>query len=400
MRISIILTGYYFKYFELYRKILEETNLYSDLYFELYIVSHKTKEEIPNELFAYLIETNWQIIFQPNIGWDWGCHVQYMQWLEGQNAPKPDYLLFLHDDISIIKNGFIREFLNKANSGKELIGNSTPFTTINHFEKDYADEAFILKKNGFDYEPNKIEIVRGSALFLSHKLAQQTLKNLPSQKCGNINLANRSLRMFGAITTKLVGREKIGYLSEEHFKSDFITEEMRGGDIGSNFFLNRFIRTNISKLFYFTEKYFLSKLIYKHSYPFETSGLLKINIADKKILQGYLNLCLNDEFCSDISIEEFQMLLIENKVHRIVITSRIVFDDMNFLEIILSKIVKSSIPVDLFIDAENITKEAINKFRLQNHKLDIRIEKVPKLKGTKWVNRLFVQYPQQYLKPE
>lgn len=400
MRISIVLTGYYFKYFELYRKILEETNLYSDLYFELYIVSHKTKEEISNELFAYLIETNWQIIFQPNIGWDWGCHVQYMQWLEGQNAPKPDYLLFLHDDISIIKNGFIREFWNKANSGKELIGNSNPFTTINHFEKDYSDEAFILKKHGFDYERNKIEIVRGSSFFISYTLAQKALTNLPYQKCGNINLANRSLRMFGAITTKLVGREKIGYLSNEHFKSDFITEEMRGGDIGSNFFLKRFIQSKITTLFCITEKYILSKLVYKHSYPYKTTGLLKINIADKKILQGYLNLCINDEFCSDISIEEFQMLLIKNKVHRIVITSRIVFDDMNFLEIILSKIVKSSIPVDLFIDAENITKEAINKFRLQNHKLDIRIEKVPKLKGTKWVNRLFVQYPQQYLKPE
>ena len=107
MLISIILTGYYFRNQDLYKKILDETKLYDSIKFKLYILSHKANEEISDDIFNYLIENNWEIIYQPNIGWDWGCHVQFMQWHNEQKLPAPDFLLFLHDDISILKNGFI-----------------------------------------------------------------------------------------------------------------------------------------------------------------------------------------------------------------------------------------------------------------------------------------------------
>lgn len=390
MRISIVLTGYYFKYFELYRKILEETNLYSGLYFELYIVSHKTKEEISNELFAYLIENNWQIIFQPNIGWDWGCHVQYMQWLEGQNAPKPDYLLFLHDDISIIKNGFIREFLNKANNGNELIGNSKPFTTINHFEKDYSDEALILKKHGFDYEHNKIEIVRGSSFFISYSLAQKALKNLPFQNCGTINLANRSLRMFGAIATKLVGYNKIDYLSNEHFKSDYIIEEMRGNDIGRFFFIKRKIESKLDKLFFFVEKYFVSNLLYKHNYPLQENKIMKVNITDDFFLQGFLNLSLVKNNCSDITFDDLEKILTENVIGQIKITSKSIFSKLDVFKNLFIWIERSLIPVDVFIDMDNISKKEINQFKKTFSHIKIRTEFLPKRKIYKFTKQLYV----------
>ena len=400
MKLYIVLTGFYFKYIDLYQKIVNETKLYKDINFNLFILSHKSKREIPKDLYSHLIENQWQIIFENNVGWDWGCHVQFMQWIDKQNSQKPDFLLFLHDDISIIQSGFIQEFLNMYNRGYQLIGNSKPFTIINQFEKDYYDEAQILKKHGFDFEHNKIEIVRGSAFFITYKLAQQALKNLPYQKCGSINLANRSLRMFGAISTKIVGREKISYLSDEHFKSDFITEEMRGSDISSKFFLKRFIRSKITTLYYILEKYILFKLVYGHLYAFKTVGLLKINITDKKILQGYLNICINDIFCSDISFIELDKLIIENKINRIIISSRIVFDDPRFFERILRKLVKSKIPVDLFIDAEDISLDTINQFKYRNYKLDLKLKKKPLTKGKKWVNHIYMQYPQYNLKPE
>ena len=398
MQLCIVLTGYYFKYFDLYKKILDETELYDSINFNLYILSHKAKNEIPEDIYNFLIEYNWKIIYQPNIGWDWGCHVQFMQWHVENKKTEPSYILFLHDDISIVKNGFIKEFINKAKKGYELIGNSKPFTIINSFEKDYSDEAYILEKNNLNYEAGKIEIFRGSAFFISFKVAVQTLSKLPYQKCGSINLANRSLRMFGAIATKLVGGKKIGYLSDEHFESDYITEEMRGSDIGNNFFLKRYIRSNLTKMFFLSERIFISPLILKHSYPVEIENKLKINFTEDEIKQGYLNICLNGSFCSDISLNDFEKLLSDNRIYRIVISTQLVFSNTDLLNSLLFKLHKSTIPIDLFIDTENINRDSINQLSRQFHHLKITVEKIPKKKGIKLVNRLYIKYPQKNFK--
>ncbi len=394
MRISIVLTGYYFKYLELYQKINDESKLYNDYQFSLYILSHKSKEEISDELLTYLNKNNWQIIYQPNIGWDWGCHAQFMQWHSENKKIEPDYILFLHDDISITKNGFINSFLNKTKQGYELIGNSAPFTIIRGFEKNYSDEAFILQKNEFEYESGKIEIVRGSALFLSFNLAKQVLLFLPYQKCGDINLANRSLRMFGAITTKLVGKNKIGYLSNENFKSNFITEEMRGGDIGNNFFLKRFIQSNLTKMFLLSDRIFISTLILRHSYPLEVGNKLKINFTENDIKQGYLNICANNNFCSDIEMNDFERLLSEGRIYRILISNQIAYDNTELFKTLLEKIAESVNPVDVFIASDKIKKATIKQFCQQHKHLKIKIEKIPTKRIMSWVNRLYIKFPQ------
>jgi len=398
INIAIVITGYYFRYPIIYERIVNETKLYDSINFNLYILSHKLKNEISDDIYSFFIENNWHIIYQPNIGWDWGCHVQFIQWHTKNKKSEPDYILFLHDDISITKNGFINSFLNKTKQGYELIGNSAPFTIIRDFEKNYFNEAFILQKNGFEYESGNIKIVRGSAMFLSFYLAKQVLLNLPYQKCGKINLANRSLRMFGAIATKLVGNNKIGYLSNEHFKSDYITEEMRGSDIGNNFFLKRYMRLNLTKMFFLTERFLISPLILKHSYPVEIGNKLKINFTENDIKQGYLNICLSSNFCSDITINDFEKLLSENRIYRIVISTQLVFSNTDLLKSLLLKIPKSTIPIDLFIDVENINRDSINQLSRQFHHLKITVEKIPKRKGTKWVNRLYIKYPQKNFK--
>ena len=38
-----------------------------------------------------------------NIGWDWGCYVQFMKWIEDQDIDKPDYLLFCMTILILIK---------------------------------------------------------------------------------------------------------------------------------------------------------------------------------------------------------------------------------------------------------------------------------------------------------
>jgi len=399
MLIGIVLTGYYFKYKDLYQKIIIETQLYNNCHFNLFILSHKNKEEIPVELFEYLANNGWEIIFRPNIGWDWGCHVQFIQWYKQSDKPDLDFILFLHDDISITKNGFIKAFLNKAEQGLELIGNSKPFTTIDNFEKDYSDEAFILEKRGLEFASGPIKIVRGSTLFMSSKLAEKGLLNLPFQKYGSISLANRSLRMFGAVVTKLIGGNKVGYLSEEHFRSYYIVEEMRGDNIKSNFFIRRFFRQIIMKLFHLADKYCISKIILKHNYPAFIENMLQINFSRNNILPGYLNICFENNFCSDIDIEDFEKLLTENRIFKIIFSNNIVFDELAWFKRIIMKLARSKTPIDIFIEAKDLKSVALRRFRRENNDIKLNIEKIPKRKGTKWVNRLYLKYPQNNLKP-
>lgn len=396
MLISIILTGYYFKNQNLYKRILDEIKLYESINFNLYILSHKAENEISNDIYNYLIEHNWKIIYQHNLGWDWGCYVQFMQWLKEQNQPDPDYFLFLHDDIIVLRNGFIQEFLNKAKKGLELIGNSLPFTIIKSFAQDYADEAFILKKNGLEFETRKIEIVRGSAFFITHNLAIKALSKLPYQKCGSINLANRSLRMFGAVATHFVGNNKIGYLSKEHFKSDYICEEMRGEGVSPLFFVKRFIFSRISRALNKVETIVL-KHIFRHNYPGKNFSGLNININKNKILHGYINLSVEKNFCSDISIDDLDNLFRQNKIHKVLTSFEIANEDKLLEIFILSKITKSQIPVDIIIDAGNTKNEQLKEFMKKHKNLKIQIERIP-IWGKKWIKRLYIKYPQENLR--
>jgi hypothetical protein len=352
-------------------------------------------KDIPIDIYNYLIKTKWKIIYQPNIGWDWGCHSQYMQWHLDQRLPSPDYLFFLHDDIIILKHGFIQEFLNKANRGFELIGNSLPFTVINAFEQDYADEAFILQNNGFKFESGKIEIVRGSAFFITYNLAFKALSKLPYQRCGCINLANRSLRMFGSVATHIVGNNKIGYLSEEHFKSNYISEEMRGGGVSLFFFIRRFFLSKMSKFLSIVNTISL-KYIWRNNYSNNINFGLKINITKNEFKFGHLNLSIEDNLCSDISFDDLNILFSQNKIQQVITSFEIANDCNLFNKLILNKISKNNIPVDIFIEAENIRKIEFKKFITKYKNLNIKFQLFFQRKGPKLVKRFYIKYPKEY----
>ena len=145
--INILVTGFYFKNIDFYKKLRDEAIVNNSIDLRFFILSHKKETEIDNTVLNYLTDNNWQIIYKENIGWDWGCHVQFMQWLSQQQGKKPDYILFLHDDIKIVQNGFIKAFLKKIEEGFQLIGNSSPFTEIKNFERSYPEEAFILENH-------------------------------------------------------------------------------------------------------------------------------------------------------------------------------------------------------------------------------------------------------------
>jgi hypothetical protein len=392
MHINIVLTGYYFKYLELYQKIHDETKLYSDYQFSLYILSHKEKEKIPNEFLTFLTKNNWHIIYKPNIGCDWGCHSQFIKWHVENNMPVVDHILFLHDDISIIKNGFIEEFINKASKGFQLIGNSKPFTTVDNFLDKYPEENYILEKNGFYNNSNNIKIVRGSAFFISFELAKYSLLNLPFQKHGKIDIANRSLRMFGAIISTKIGLNKIGYLSTEHFKSKYIVEEMRGKEINSLFFYKRFLNSAASKIFLYLNELLVHYKFLKYNHPIQVDRMLKVNLHDGTILTGYLNIKkgINNSEFSDVSMCDFENLIFQKKIFKIKISNEIAFNDEIWFKKLLQIINLGKGSIDLFLDSSKKEETLMKTFIKNNKKLKINLIKSPRKKGFKWVNQLYI----------
>ena len=95
--------------------------------------------------------------------------------------------------------------------------------------------------------------------------------------------------MFGAVATHLVGNNKIGYLSEEHFKSGYISEEMRGEGVSPLFFVKRFLYSKISRVLCKIET-LASKHLFRHNYSSNKNSGLKINITKIEYFMGYLNL--------------------------------------------------------------------------------------------------------------
>jgi hypothetical protein len=319
LKLAIVLTGYYYKYLELYKIILRETKLYDNIDFELFISSHKEKSDVSESVLHFLENNNWNIIFSPNEGWDWGCHSEFVNYYFKAGKALPDYFLFLHDDLKIIKNGFIAAFIKKSKKGYSVIGNSLPFSFIEDYSAEFPEETYILNRYGFSTTSKKIKPVRGSAFFIDSRLVEQSLKKLPYQKKGAIELANRSLRMFASIIANDFPEFKTGYLSNEHLKSEFIIEEMRGSEQNRMFFLKRKILSFRKKVKFFGEDTLIAVKILKRQKQVAKKGKVKINISSKTPLSGFLNYDVSDKKFSDIIHldKELDYLLKHNKISEI-----------------------------------------------------------------------------------
>lgn len=369
IKISIVLTGYYYKYLELYKIITKETKLYQNIDFELFISSHKEESEISESVLSFLKKNNWNIIFFPNEGWDWGCHSEFVNYYFESGNKLPHYFLFLHDDLKIIKNGFIGAFLNKIKEGYSVIGNSLPFSVINDYPNQFPEETYILNRNGFSTAIKNLQPVRGSAFFIDSTLVENALKNLPYQKKGPIDLANRSLRMFASIIANDFSPLKTGYLSSEHFKSDFIIEEMRGNEQSGLFFLKRKVLRLRKRVKFFVEDALIYLNILKRLKPKDKKGKIKLNISNGTPLSGHLNYDVNDNKYSDIiNLEkELVYLLKKNKISEIKIAENTGKKKDRILEKLLVGNNSCSGKYDLYIEGD-FPNHLIKNSGIRTHK--------------------------------
>lgn len=354
IKISIVLTGYYYKYIELYKIIKRETQLYNNIDFELYISSHKEESEISESVLNFLKKSGWNIIFFPNEGWDWGCHSEFVNYFFKSENKLPDYFLFLHDDLKIIKNGFIDAFLNKSKEGYSVIGNSLPFSIIEDYSAEFPEETYILNRFGFSTTIKKINLFRGSAFFIDSRLVEKSLKDLPYQKKGAIDLANRSLRMFASIIANDFPKLKTGYLSSKHLKSDFIIEEMRGSEQNNMFFLKRKLVGIRKKVKSFAEDTLISFKILKRQKQRDKKGKIKLNISSRTPLSGYLNYDVDDSKYSDINNLDVELdyLLRQTKISEIRIAENIGSERNKIIEKLAGQNKKLRGRFDLIIEGD------------------------------------------------
>lgn len=300
IKITIVLTGYYYKYLELYDIITCETKLYPYIEFELFISSHIEETEISKPVLSFLKNNNWKIIYFSNEGWDWGCHSEFINYYFKTGKKLPEHFLFLHDDIKITKNGFIDAFLKKRQQGFAVVGNSLPFSVIKDYSAEFPEEEYLLNRHGFSTSIKEIKPVRGSAFFIDSKLVENSLKHLPYQRVGAIDLANRSLRMFASIIANDFPECRTGYLSSDHLKSDFLIEEMRGTRQNRMFFIKRKFLDLRKSVKYLMEDLLIDFKILKRQKQQTKKGKIKVNISNNTPRTGYLNYDINNLKYSDI----------------------------------------------------------------------------------------------------
>ena len=162
-----------------------------------------------------------------NMGWDWGGFYQFARW-QMENDTLSDAYLFLHDDIDINKQGFIREFINKTKMGYQVVGNSPPVQEKYKIQKDFPEDVFWANTKGISIDIPKCRVVRGSCFYTTKNVVENVLLNMPVKTGTNILFANSSLRVFGAMVCQKFGIDSIGYISDTPRTSSFINEHFRG----------------------------------------------------------------------------------------------------------------------------------------------------------------------------
>ena len=308
MKLSIVLCGWHFKNEHLYRKLRSEAESYSGFDVRFYIASHKSSEEIDKSILNGAIRLGWNVLCFSNEGWDWGAYQQFLIWQKDKDILS-DFYLFLHDDIVIKKCGFIQAFHEKIQDGFVLVGNSPTVSKKEKIRSYYPEDVLWAEVNGFPIKSNEWNVVRGSCFLTTKRVAENILIKMPIKKGADINLANSSLRIFGALVTDRFGGNAIGYIGEKPRSSFYIEEEHRGNNVMP-------IRKSLKSLIPPYIKTLIKKRIlgYQRVDQIKQGTGLKLNLGcGQKCLPGYFNIDL-DSPCADQTADILQLKFQENSI--------------------------------------------------------------------------------------
>lgn len=191
---------------------------------DVYVVSHKLKHEVPSWVFGLVPPGH--ILFEPNIGYDWGC---YQQFIESGLWKNHEYIFFLHDDLVINDTGFVDSAIELLKGGKKFIGNG-----VNNRKTDWPrDYRHVYAPLGWEPPDESFthETLRGSFIATTREALEQLdgFEVFWDWMHLNVGFGNWSLITTCGKIEHVFGPGCFGFLGEAYCKSDYLVEEVRGG---------------------------------------------------------------------------------------------------------------------------------------------------------------------------
>jgi hypothetical protein len=212
---------------------------------DVYILSHKKKSEIPQYLFNLFEEKN--ILFRPNIGYDWGC---YQQFLRSDIWRRYENIFFMHDDIKIKDFGFVGLTVSMLKE-YAVVGNGKGEGTVGHTGIKLHPYAYAHSSWKPDLYSFTHSTVRGSFFATKREVLEsiQTFEVYWDPFKVSIDFGNWSTKASCGKIEAVFGANSFGYLSQTFGESDYISEYFRGNTSqpseelpGKNNALYRFIK--------------------------------------------------------------------------------------------------------------------------------------------------------------
>jgi len=226
MNIQFIVVGWHFDAYPEFIDQLIDVNNDNDI-IDIFWSCHKEPSNKVKENFNYKVF--------PNIGLERGAYQQALDYLD---IPDDTILFLVHDDLVIKDWDFINICLDALNKGYKMIGNGINYPLMldpNEVKKEnqrYIDFVKDECKYLFD-TPLHCLTVRGSFMCTKYKFIKEVKGfELVDSNPDNFDhiggFGNLQQALFGYKITKILGKDKITYLSNTYQDSKYLFECARG----------------------------------------------------------------------------------------------------------------------------------------------------------------------------
>lgn len=192
----------------------------------VFVVSHREQQRVPAPVLS-MFESE-QIVFSPNLGYDWGCFQQFLETVDWKDYA---YVVFMHDDVEILDAGFIGASIDLLRGSRIIVGNGRVCGRQAHAPGSYAHAPGLIPHVGFEHT-----VVRGS-YWATTSAAVREVGEFPvhwdrwgwSERFGNC-----SMRAVSAKFALTFGPDAFAFLSDGYRRSRFLLEDERGKPAGVN----------------------------------------------------------------------------------------------------------------------------------------------------------------------
>ena len=227
MKIQFIIVGWHFDAFPEFTDQLIELDKDNDL-IDIFWSCHKEPSDKVKENFDYKLF--------PNLGLEDGAYQQALEYL---NISDDTILFLMHDDLVIKDWEFINVCLEGLNKGYKVIGNGINYpllldpNEVKREDQRYIDFVKDECKHLFD-SPLDCYTIRESFMCIKRGDLRQigdfeVIWEDPSAKGeGPGGIGNTQQSLLGYKLTKVLGKNKITYLSDTYQDSKYLFECARG----------------------------------------------------------------------------------------------------------------------------------------------------------------------------